>query len=295
MAESERDSEMVGASTNRRRFLGGSAAAMLGMGVMAGGSGIAIDEVSAQDGKGNVDKPLGWTPVNEEQLSKIARENYYAGMHCAEGVFHTLVQSQREFGDNQWDQVPTTATWWCAGGGASNGALCGTIAGGSSAIALAYGRSSTTMKLVNELFTRYQQTPFPQYQPPGDSSTGLTKDLPKTRAKSPLCHVSVTKWCKASGKAWGSKERAERCSRVAGDMAQITAKLLNAQARGNFDAIASEVPPPETVDPKNGCTSCHSKDHSYEQGGFVQTKMACSDCHGMAPHMPSSLQSGGGT
>ncbi|MFB6113439.1 MAG: C-GCAxxG-C-C family protein [Halodesulfurarchaeum sp.] len=297
MPEESRNKSILDASTNRRRFLGGSAAAMLGLGALAGGSGVAIDEVSAQDSSKNVEKPLGWKPVNLENVDRIARENYYAGMHCAEGVFHTLVQTQREQGDNQWDEVPTTAAWWCAGGGASNGALCGTIAGGASAIALAYGRSGTTMKLVNELFQRYQQTAFPQYEPPKSDDTGLTLDLPKNRSKSPLCHVSVTKWCTVSGYAWGSKERAERCSRVAADMARMTAELLNAEARGEWASVANDVPPPSTVDPENGCTSCHSAGQPYEQGGFVQTKMACGDCHGFAPHMPSSLRSraGGGT
>lgn len=289
MAESEREFNLGDLTTNRRRFLGGSAAAVLGLGAIAGGSGVAIDEVSAQDG-GDVDTPLGWTEVDIDEISATARENYYAGMHCAEGVLHTLVESQRALGNNRWDEVPTIAAWWGAGGGAKNGALCGTLTGGSTAIALAHGRSGTTMKLVNELHQRYQQTPFPQYEPPGDTQQGMSLELPQNRSKSPLCHVSVTKWCKVSGYEWASEERAERCSRVAADMAEITARLLNAEANGNFEKVANEVPHPDTVDPEKGCTTCHSAGNSFEQGGFVQSKMACEDCHGMAPHLPDSLK-----
>lgn len=287
MPESEHESET---GTSRRRFLGGSMAAAVGLGVASAGSGIGIDEVMASAEGTGVDKPLGWTPVSTDKIREKARDNYYAGMHCAEGVAHTLIQAQREHGDERWKQVPSIVTWWGAGGGAKNGALCGTITGASSVTALAFGRSGTTMKIVNAIHQRYQQTRFPQYEPPKDTEVGMTLDLPKNRSKSPLCHVSVTKWCKTSGYAWGSKERAERCSRVAADMAGIAAELLNAHVEGNFDDVAAEVPEPDTIDPEKGCLSCHSAGEPFEQGGFVQTKMACTECHPPAPHMPESLQ-----
>ena len=269
-------------------------AAAAGLGIASAGGGFGIDEVTAaaQDGAG-VDQPLGWTPVNADEMRRKARENYYAGMHCAEGVAHTLIASQRGNGSG-WDDVPSIAAWWGAGGGAKNGVLCGTITGGSTVAALAFGRSGTTMKIVNEVHQRYQQTKFPQYEPPSDSEQGMTLDLAANRSKSPLCHVSVTKWCKTTGYAWSSAERAERCSRVAADMAGMVTELLNAEVNGNWDKVASEVPEVDAVDPENGCVSCHAAGNDFEQGGFVQTKMSCPECHGMAPHLPSSLQSGGG-
>lgn len=289
MAKSEQEFDLGDLSTNRRRFLGGSAAAVLGLGAIAGGSGAAIDAVSAQ-GDDDVDTPLGWEPVDVDEIEEIARDNYYAGMHCGEGVFATLVDAQRQQGNSGWDDVPTIAAYWGAGGGGGNGALCGTIIGGSMVAALAHGRSDTTMKLVNEIHQRYMQEPFPIYEPPGDTEHGTSKELPQNRAKSPLCHVSVTKWCKVSGYEHAAEERAERCSRVASDMTLITARLLNAEAEGNFEKVANEVPHVDTIDPEKGCVSCHSTEHSFEEGGYVSSKMACDDCHGMAPHMPDSLK-----
>lgn len=293
MSKSDNESEKSG--TSRRRFLGGSMAAAAGIGLASAGTGIGIDEVTAstQDATG-VDKPLGWTPVNADDMRQQARDNYYKGMHCAEGVAHTLIQAQRDADNPGWDQVPSTAVWWGAGGGAKNGALCGTVTGGSTVVALAHGRSGTTMKIVNEIHQRYQQTKFPQYEPPEDTEDGMPLDLPANRSKSPLCHVSVTKWCKTSGYAWGSAERAERCSRVAADMAGIVAELLNAQAQGNWDSVAGEVPELDAIDPENGCVSCHSAGNEFDEGGFVQTKMGCPECHGMAPHMPDDLKVSGG-
>jgi hypothetical protein len=269
-------------------------AAAAGIGLASAGTGFGIDQVTAAQDSTGVDKPLGWTPVNTDDIRKKARDNYYKGMHCAEGVAHTLIQAQREKGDNAWDQVPSTAVWWGAGGGAKNGALCGTITGASTVASLAFGRSGTTMKVVNEIHQRYQQTQFPQYDPPEDTEDGMAVDLPANRSKSPLCHVSVTKWCKTSGYAWSSPERAERCSRVAADMAGIAAELLNAQAQGNWDEVSGEVPELDSLNPENGCVKCHAAGNDFEDGGFVQTKMSCPECHGMAPHMPDDLKVGTG-
>ena len=288
MPESEQDTESGG--TSRRRFLGGSMAAAVGLGIAGAGSGVGIDEVMASAEGTGVDEPLGWTPVNPDKVRKLARQNYYAGMHCAEGVAHTLIQTQRENGNPRWKEVPSIAVWWGAAGGGGNGALCGTVTGASTVTALAFGRSGKTMKVVDAIHQRYQQTPFPQYEPPEDTEDGMTLDLPANRSKSPLCHVSVTKWCKTSGYAWGSKERAERCSRVAADMAGIAAELLNAEVNGNFEKVADEIPEPDTVDAEKGCVSCHSPEEEFSQGGFVRTRMECTQCHSAAPHMPDFLQ-----
>ena len=287
MPESEQKTSKTG--TSRRRFLGGTVAAAVGLGVASAGSGIGIGEVMAQTEGSGVDEPLGWTPVDTEEIARKARENYYAGMHCAEGVAHTLIQAQRDLGSNRWDEVPSIVAWWGAGGGASNGVLCGTITGACSVTALAYGRSGTTMKIVNELHQRYQQTRFPQYQPPADDDTGMTLELASNRSKSPLCHVSVTEWCDTNGYASGSDERAERCSRVAGETAAHAIELLNAEHAGNFDMVADSTDP-MTVDGEKGCRSCHYKGDNAAAGQYTRGKMECMQCHGGAPHMPSSLK-----
>jgi hypothetical protein len=144
------------------------------------------------------------------------------------------------------------------------------------------------MKLVDELNRWYTQHPFPQYTPPGDSG-GITKELPTSRSGSILCHVSVTEWCDTNGYASGSDERAERCSRVAGETAAHAIELLNAEHAGNFDMVADSTDP-MTVDGEKGCRSCHYKGDNAAAGQYTRGKMECMQCHGGAPHMPSSLK-----
>ncbi len=55
-----------------------------------------------------------------------------------------------------------------------------------------------------------------------------SKWLPQSVSYSTLCHVSVGRWCMASGYASGSKERSERCGRLTGDTAAATTVILNA-------------------------------------------------------------------
>ena len=290
MPESEQDKDSGFVKTNRRRFLGGSMAAAVGLGLASAGSGAVTDEALAQTAaQGNVDSPKTYSKLDPEKLKPEGRKNFHAGMHCAEGTFHTIVDALRDDVGGEWEDIPTTVTWWGAGGGALNGATCGSIIGAASAIAAVHGRSNTTMKLVNELFQFYAQHPFPEYQPPGNAE-GMTKELAASRANSPLCHVSVTNWCKASGHAWGSKERGERCSRLVADMVGRTVEVLNAEADGSFDKVSQQTAQPATLDSEKGCRACHSSGNSFDQGGFVEAKMECTQCHNAAPHLPDSLQ-----
>lgn len=102
------------------------------------------------------------------------------------------------------------------------------------------------------------------------------KKLPQSVSNSPLCHVSVTEWCRTAQMASGSKERAERCGRLAGDVAAKAVELLNANLASSF------VPVFEFSQDTQGCTTCHSSGENYDMGQFTQGKMECMGCH--EPH-----------
>jgi hypothetical protein len=100
------------------------------------------------------------------------------------------------------------------------------------------------------------------------------KDMPQSMSGSPLCHISVTKWCKTSGLTADSPERFERCARLSGDVAAQAILLLNDQAEKKFEAEhqlsanASE------------CNTCHGPKGDEAN---VLAKMDCVQCHG-DPH-----------
>ncbi len=115
---------------------------------------------------------------------------------------------------------------------------------------------------ISDLLTWYSETALPT------NILAPTGDLPQSKAASNLCHVSLTRWCRTSGFASGSPERAERCARVAGDVAAKAVELLNGGTLGR------EVPPEKTV-----CRSCHYMGPAYDSGQFTHGEMNCLTCH----------------
>jgi hypothetical protein len=170
------------------------------------------------------------------------------------------------------------------GGGISGwGTVCGSLNGACAIITLVAGKGYG--QITNELMAWYGVTPFP-----GDNANLYAANhkylvdeyktdavLPTTVSQSPLCHVSVNTWCRSSGFASGSKQRAERCARLTGDVAAHAAELLNAYHNGSFVAGQFE---------QNECTSCHFMGENYESGQFIIGKGTnCTDCHGSDPHI----------
>jgi len=170
---------------------------------------------------------------------------------------------------------------WATGGGHGWCVMCGSLIGGATLINMVCDKK-TAFKLVDQLFSWYEATPFPS-----DISNNLahekkflvdkyksTKILKQTVSKSQLCHISVTRWCKASGYATASHERSERCARVTADVAAFTAQLLNKHADGLVEsAYAMSATATE-------CRSCHAKGKTFEEGGWTRGKMDCDECHG---------------
>jgi hypothetical protein len=92
--------------------------------------------------------------------------------------------------------------------------------------------------------------------------------LPQSTAQSSLCHVSLSRWCRASGFASGSPERLERCARLAGDVAGKAVELLNQGPLGL-----------ERPGEKTACHSCHYVGPSYQAGQFTHGAEGCLTCH----------------
>lgn len=90
-----------------------------------------------------------------------------------------------------------------------------------------------------------------------------------TPAGSPLCHASVTGWCKASGFTATSQERKERCARLTGGVAAYAVELLNKHADAQFKAVFTV---PASV---RACQTCHGPTNMDN----VKTNMNCTQCH----------------
>ncbi len=148
--------------------------------------------------------------------------------------------------------------------------LCGALNGAAAAMFLVTGavdreKRGEAFEMIQELFNWYEQEALPNYRPKNPKY-----EIKGSVSKSPLCHVSVTRWCKATGFKSFSKERDERCGWVTASTAKYAVELLNKKADSTYKAahsLSSQV---------NACRSCHEKGGALENS---RTMMNCGGCH----------------
>jgi hypothetical protein len=116
----------------------------------------------------------------------------------------------------------------------------------------------------------------------------------KTTSYSPLCHVSISKWCYAAQVDLNDKTPAgmvyknDRCSKICADMAGNMAKLIADYALGN-GVVDPYVVPAGTAE----CKTCHwkvSDPYSAEQFPAQCGLMDCTECHTPGTyHVPAKI------
>jgi hypothetical protein len=255
--------------TNRREFL--KSAGTVGVATtvgMAGGVGLAHPtQALAQEATHPFGYPEGGLDVEETRElgylgfkgTEIGDGTRHSG--CAFGVFNAIIGQLGEKVGAPYTTIPLQMMDWAGAGVVGFGTLCGTLNGANAAIGLVCD-GSDARKFISDLMTWYSETELPT------NLHAPTGDLPQSAAGSNLCHVSLTRWCRTSGFASGSPERAERCSRLAGDVASKTVELLN------DGALGLQKPSEKTV-----CRACHYMGPNYEMGNFTHGEMNCLTCH----------------
>jgi len=97
---------------------------------------------------------------------------------------------------------------------------------------------------------------------------------------SPLCHVSISKWCYAAGVnlgtpgPWGWAQKNDRCGKIASEMAGYTAELINDWALNGSSSDPYSIPP-ATAD----CMACHTTGSDPSITPAQVGKMDCAECH----------------
>ncbi len=194
---------------------------------------------------------------------------YYTGA-CCYGAFEGIVGQLRETVGAPYTLMPSEMMIFGEGGVAGISSLCGTLIGASSAIFLATGSMEKEKKeqafaLIRELFNWYGQEELPNYRPKNPKF-----EIKPSIAYSPLCHVSVSRWCEATGLKSFSKERAERCAWLTASVVKYTVELLNGRAAATFKPVHLLSAQAQS------CRTCH------DQGGSLENSrgmMECKACH----------------
>jgi putative redox-active protein with C_GCAxxG_C_C motif len=258
---------------SRRNWLKGAGQAMVastvgGLAVAAGRDSVHADNATPPE------LPWSYRPLDPAVVGERGYNGYYKGA-CCFGAFDAIVgELQRELGP-PYTAVPTSMMIYGEGGVAGNSTLCGALNGVAAAIFLTTGgfakdRRDTSFGLIRELFSWYEQEPLPTFRPAKPKF-----EIKPSVAHSPLCHVSVTTWCKATGLKAFSPERSERCGWLTGAVAKHAVELLNAHAEGKFKAV-HDLPAAVAT-----CRSCHDQGSTLEN---TRGRMECSGCHFTGAH-----------
>lgn len=249
--------------TGRRSFarIVGS---VLGVGAL-GGVGVAGAAVLERQEEEKAKKlrtvPWPYSRLEPDVVAARAFDGYAKG-DCMYGAFEALAGSAAERLGAPYTSFPFALMEYGAGGVGGWGTVCGALNGAAAAMKLL---SARPQELVDALFVYYEREPLPDLVLRAAKHPHVV-----STAGSPLCHVSVSRWCEAAGHKSYSPERKERCGVITACVARRSAELLNAQALGK----------PLPVSPGAGdtgrCTGCH------ELGGEVEdtrSRMDCGGCH----------------
>jgi ferredoxin len=208
---------------------------------------------------------------------------------------------------DDWDRIASGMYLYGSGGISCWGTLCGIPNGATAATCLLRLHGS----LGSDILGHYASTEWPPstiralYDHPyyGSGGTGgyswpiepMPDDevLAFTVSNSPLCHVSISKWCFAAGvdlndqTGYGKAHKDDRCGKIAAEMAGFTAELINYWAQNGT------VEYPYSVSQKVAeCKTCHwkvSDPYSAAQHPAQCGLMECTECH---PQVTNEIHSG---
>jgi hypothetical protein len=252
---------------DRRKALallgGGLAAGLVGPSLISLTSNSGTKRAPRAQGSGDrvVHEPLPYVKLDPARVGDLAYRNTYRG-GCMYGVFGAIVDALAEQVGEPFVSYPTTVTRYGGGGVAGWGTLCGTLNGAAMGIYLV---SRDPGPAIDEVFAFYEQEALPNYLP-----EEARFQVPGSVAGSTLCHVSISKWCDASGFDASSPELGDRCAQLAASVAKHTVEVRNAQLDGGF--TAARQPAAAAL----ACSSCHGR------GGAIEDtfgKMDCATCH----------------
>jgi hypothetical protein len=234
---------------------------------LAGGMGLNAPNLAAAQATHPFGYPEGGLDV--ERTRQLGYEGFKGKVlpdgtrhgGCAFGAFNAIIGQLAEVAGAPYTTIPTQMMDWAGAGVVGFGTLCGTLNGASAAVGIICS-GQDARAFISDLMTWYSETELPT------NRLAPTGDLPQSVAESNLCHVSLTHWCRTSGFASGSPERAERCARVSGDVAAKAVELMNDGALG--------LPVPSE---KTTCRTCHYMGQEYDMGQFTHGEMNCLTCH----------------
>ncbi len=264
MLGNDRKSEQ---SVSRRQVLLGTG--MLAAGAALGSIGGMIRPAHAAEASMSR-WPWPYKKLDPAKTAEIAYNEWYR-VFCGAAVINAVFSQLKETVGEPYASFPADAFVFLEGGQLGWGTICGSAAGANIVANLIIGPRITSAteghEIAADIMQWYSETELPTYTP---QKPKVNVRLPTTISDSPLCHISVGRWMKAANKPLKSKERKDRCARVAASTAHHLVELLNQWKDGTYEA---------------------SSDFSCAKENGITGQYNCMDCHGdnvPQPPMPKA-------
>jgi hypothetical protein len=265
-------------ASSRREFLAAGTGALLGgvTGMVVAGGVSPERPVHRADPSLPSDIQEGEFPsipwkYAELDVDLVRRRGYeaYSKYSCCYAAAYALLTTLKETSGGSWTTIPPEMFRFGAGGGLGWGTMCGAL---TSCLAVLNLASLRFDELGNELIGWYTTMPFPSLH---HEEYARHKNQLTTVANSPLCHISVGIWAKAAGARIKGEEKIDRCAKLTGDTAAMTATLLNEALHETF--VLQYKPQREF----SHCLDCHQGGKSLRDD--QQGKFNCLMCHDEHP------------
>ncbi len=210
---------------------------------------------------------VSYKPANPSKVADYAYELYSEGSCMYAAVKSSLSMTMATPVPMLYDMFR-----YGHGGCGGQGSLCGACNGSAAVIGFHIKDKKKCDAVISKLFKWYESANLPVYE-----FAGLDNNAVTSVSDSILCHISMTRWCKAAGKSPFSAERKTRCARLTADTAAKTVELLNEYFSGSQNSV-NNVPTKK----KTSCLPCHTKNiksGKLSKSPKVIVKMNCKTCH----------------
>ncbi len=202
--------------------------------------------------------PWPYVKLDPAKTAEVAYNEWYR-LYCGGAVISSVFGQLRDKVGEPYASFPIDAFIFLEGGVSGWGTICGSNAGANIVSNLIIGPrisgSDDGMLMGSEMMQWYSDAAMPVFLP---KDPKVKTEIVKTTSDSPLCHISVGKWMKASGKGLKSPERRDRCARVTASVAYHLVELLNAWKDGKYET-AGEIPSECGITAQHNCTDCHGE------------------------------------
>ena len=250
------DVEMDKKGISRRQIL-------IGTGVLAAGTAAVqfsgLLQSAAAKGGTTEKWPWPYEKLDPAKTAEIAYNEWYR-VFCGAAVINSVFSQLREKVGEPYTSFPADAFVFLEGGQVGWGTICGSPAGANIVANCIIGPrvagAHEGHQIAADIMQFYSETALPVYKP---QAPKITAAIMTTTSDSPLCHLSVGKWMKATGYALKSPERKDRCARVAASTAYRLVELLNDWKDGKYEA---------------------KSDFSCARENGITGQYNCNDCHG---------------